>query len=83
MRSVFGSRELEACLLCLGFKQEPQTGSRHLKYTSPCPVEKGKRPFITLLQGKADYDPIICKKYYKQIIALGFTKEEIALCKIS
>ncbi|MEK7571080.1 MAG: hypothetical protein AAB553_02290 [Patescibacteria group bacterium] len=61
MSQSFGSRELVACLLCLGFKEEPQTGSRHLKYSSPRSVEKGKRPFITLLQGKSDYDPIIAE----------------------
>ncbi|HWY79286.1 MAG TPA: hypothetical protein VNW29_02920 [Candidatus Sulfotelmatobacter sp.] len=83
MSSSFGSRELAACLLCLGFKEASQTGSRHLKYSSPNPVEKGKRSFITLLQGKACYDSIICRKYIKQIMALGFTKEQISKCKIS
>lgn len=78
--SSFGSRELVACLTRLGFKEQPQTGSRHLKYSSPRTVKKGERPFITVLQSKASYDPVISKKYIKQIVKLGFTEKEISEC---
>ncbi len=80
MNSSFGFSALIKCLKCLGFKQEPQVGSRHLKYSSPRPVKKGQRPFIIVLQNKSSYDPITCKSIMKEIKLLGFTKEEISEC---
>lgn len=73
----FGSKELIKCLKNLGFKQQPQVGSRHLKFSSPKKVEVGKRPFIIVLQGKKEFDPVTQKKIIKQIELLGYTKKDI------
>lgn len=78
MSSTFGSAKLIKCLNSLGFKQEPQVGSRHLKYSSPRSVKKGQRPFIIVLQNKTSYDPITCRSIIKEIKLLGFTAEEIS-----
>jgi hypothetical protein len=80
MISSFGAAQLISCLKCLGFTQKPQVGSRHLKYSSPRPVQKGQRPFIIVLQGKSAYDPITCKNIIREIKLLGFTGEEITAC---
>ena len=76
----FGSSELIKCLKVLGFKKQPQVGSRHLKYSSPRPVQKGQRPFMIVLQNKTTYDPATCKNIIKELKLLGFTKEEILKC---
>lgn len=80
MITSFGTRELIRCLRCLGFKQQPQVGSRHLKFSSTRPVQKGKRPFVIVLQNKTTYDPITQRSYIREIKILGFTKEEILNC---
>lgn len=76
----FGTRELVRCLKCLGFVPAPQVGSRHLKYCAPSAGEKGKRPFIIVIQRRNTYDPIWQKAYIRQIKSLGFTQEEITKC---
>jgi len=73
----FGSRELVKCLKRLGFKEQPQVGSRHLKFTFPNPVEKGIRSFIIVIQNKKVFDPHIQKEYIKKIKANGFSNVEI------
>ncbi len=73
----YGSRELITCLINLNYSEELQVGSRHLKYQSPKPVEKGMRPFIIVLQNKNNYDPITQRQYIKQIKKHGFTREQI------
>lgn len=78
--STFGSSRLKKCLIALGFKQEPQVGSRHLKYSTPRPVQKGQRPFMIILQNKKTYDPITCKNIIKELKILGFSEEEISKC---
>lgn len=80
MKSTFGSSALIKCLRCLGFIEQPQVGSRHLKYSSPRPVPKGQRSFIIVLQNRNNYDPHICKKIIKQIKLLNFAEEEITQC---
>ncbi len=79
-KPVFGSSKLIKCLICLGFKQKPQVGSRHLKYSSPRSVPKGQRSFMIVLQNKSTYDPITCKNIVKEIKLLGFTEKEIDEC---
>jgi len=76
-KPVFGSSDLVKCLINLDFIQQPQVGSRHLKFSSPRPVPKGQRSFMIILQNKPTYDRITCKNIVKEIKALGFTESEI------
>lgn len=76
----FGSADLVKCLTCLGFTREFSTGSSHIKYTSPKKVEKGTRPFITVILGVKIYDKTTQGRYLTQIKRLGYTKDEIASC---
>lgn len=78
----YGTRELIECLKCLGYKKEPQVGSRHLKYTCPNKnkIPKGQRPFIIVIQNRNTYDPITQKDLINEIQAHGFTEDQIKEC---
>lgn len=80
MKSPFGSKELVACLLCLGFTKEKSTGSSHIKYRSPKKVQKGMHPFITVILQRKVYDPHTQSCYLRDIRVLGFTNIEIRCC---
>lgn len=76
---VFGSKELCKWLDKLGFTENKQKGSSHLKYSAPKNLEipKGIRPFIIVILGRKKYDPHTCSSYIRQIAALGISKEKI------
>lgn len=76
----FGSSDLIKCLVCLGFNKEPSTGSSHIKYKCPKTVDKGSRPFITVILKVKSYDKTTQGRYLTQIKQLGYTKEEISKC---
>ena len=78
MSSNFGSKELIKALLALDFIQDRQTGSRHLKFSTPdgWKIPENCRPFIIVIQNKK-YDPYTSKKYFRQLLKLGFKKADI------
>lgn len=73
----FGSRELVRCLNRLKYKASPQVGSRHRKYKPPQISKNDPRPFILIMQGKNNIDPVHQKKYINKIKSHGFTEHEI------
>lgn len=78
--SSYGTRELIKWLECLGYRIQPQVGSRHLKYKCPIQVPVGIRPFIIVIQNRSTYDPITQREYRKDIRRHGHTKEHIEEC---
>ena len=72
----FGSSDLVKCLVCLGFSKELSAGSSHIKYKCPKAVDKGTRPFITVILKVKSYDKTTQGRYLTQIKMLGYTKEE-------
>ncbi len=78
--SSYGTRELVSLLNCLGYKAEPQVGSRHLKYTCPNKVDKGVMTFILVMQGMREFDPYWQREYIKQIRRHQFTTDQIDTC---
>jgi len=82
MSKIFGSKELCACLIRLGFKAKPQNASSHQKYSCPggLKVPQGMRPFIIVILGKSKYDPHTCSSYMSQIKRLGIKIEKIVEC---
>ena len=76
----FGSSDLVKCLVCLGFSKELSAGSSHIKYKCPKAVDKGTRPFITVILKVKSYDKTTQGRYLTQIKMLGYTKEEISKC---
>ncbi len=76
----YGARELIQCLECLGYKAQPQVGSRHLKFRSPNKIEKGKHPFIIVIQNRNTYDPEYQRGYIQEIKRHGFTISQIEKC---
>ena len=78
MKSSFGSKELEKCLIDLGFIPQKRVGSSHLKYKlAGKKIPPGTRPFIIVIEGRKVYDPHTAGSYIHQIKNLGFTVEEI------
>lgn len=77
----FGSKELERCLVCLGFSPR-QPKATHKKYDCPkdCQVLERTRPFIIIVFGKRQYDDISASKWIKQIKNLGITDKQISDC---
>lgn len=82
MKLSFGSRELCKCLECLGFRQQPQKATNHVKYEAPSnkKVPPGVRPFIIVILGRKSYDPHTRTRYLRQIKNLGFSEKEIRKC---
>ncbi len=64
-------------LINLGFSKCPEVGSRHCKYRYPRAIEAGQRPFVILLNGKKEYDPITCENIVKQIKKFGYDDNQI------
>jgi len=80
--SAYGSKELERCLLHLGFTPLKQHGTSHQKFIPP--KEKaihspGQRSFIVIQLGQKEYDPHARTRYIRQIFNFGFTQEEIII----
>ena len=73
----FGAKELISCLLRLGFAQQRQVGSRHLKFKCPKKHVAGERPFVEVLQGKSEYDRVTQNKIINNLKKHGFTMEQI------
>jgi len=81
MEYHFGTKDLEKCLLCLGFTSRPAKAS-HKKFDCPkyCEVPERLRPFIIVVLGKKQYDDISAAKWIKQIKNFGFTNKQISHC---
>ncbi len=75
----FGSKNLIQCLKHLGFLQQPQVGSRHLKFRCPKPHQAGERPFVEVLQGKSEFDRVTQNKIISTIKKHGFSLQEIII----
>lgn len=73
----FGSRELIQCLINLGFTQQRKIASRHLKFKCPKRHVAGERPFLEVLQGKSEYDPVTQRKIISNLKKHGFTGGQI------
>lgn len=77
---AYGTRELIALLICLGYTKGKQIASRHLKYFPPHKIQAGIMPFILVIQNRTEYDPYWQREYIKQIKRHSFTKEQINKC---
>lgn len=79
MKMSFGSKELRKCLLHLGLKEEDRKATSHVKFkcNTTKKLPQGVRPFITLLEGRKNYDPISRERYITQLKRLGFDLEVI------
>lgn len=76
----YGTRELIKCLKCLGYREEPQVGSSHLKFRCPNKIEKGKHPFIIVRQNRNTYDPVTQSDFIHEIKRHNFTDIQIDKC---
>ena len=76
---LFGTKELVKALTKLDFEPKKQVGSSHNKWASKIKKQniKGKRPFITVIQGKKQYAKKTCNGYLKQLMCLGYDLSEI------
>lgn len=76
---LFGTKELVKALKRLGFEPKKQVGSSHNKWSDGAknPQLKGKRSFITVIQGKKQYCKKTCNGYVKQLMCLGYDFDEI------
>jgi len=74
----FGSKELQRCLLDLGFVVK-SVESSHIKFWPPKGHEtsRGRRPFQMVQIGKKTYRKNDQNRYITQIKRFGFTKEKI------
>ena len=78
---AYGTRELVSLLRCLGYIEQPQVGSRHLKYNPPFKLPKYvKPPFILVIQNTTEYDPYWQREYIKQIKTHTFSISQIDKC---
>ena len=75
----FGSKELIRCLFHLGFSQQPQVGSRHLKFKCPKQHIAGERPVVEVLQGKSEFDRVTQNKIIGTIKKHSFSLQEILI----
>jgi hypothetical protein len=75
----YGSRELVNCLNNLGFSQEPQTATRHVKFKTPqsITINPGQRSFIMVQLGIKTFDSNTCPRYITEIKNFGFSRETI------
>lgn len=79
MEKLFGSVHLIHCLKKIGFIQDSQKGSSHLKFIPPKEhkIPDGIRPFMMVQLGKKQYDPHSCSRYLTELNRLGFNKKEL------
>lgn len=80
MPKSFGSIELCKFLENHKFTARPKKASSHLIYKSPSSFKVSKdilRPFVTVVLGRKEYDPVTANCIRKQLIKLGFTKEAV------
>ena len=80
MNASFGSKDLVACLLCLGFSVKKSTGSSHIKYSSNRPCKIGQRSFIEVILNRKVFDKHTKSSYLRQIRNLGYTLDEMNTC---
>jgi len=73
----FGSKELCKCLTKLGFSENKQKGTSHVKFSLNSLTTPGVRPFIIVIMGRKKYDPHTANSYFHQITKLGFSKNDI------
>ena len=71
----FGSKELERCLLKLGFIPKGIQSS-HVKYYHK-KGRTGSKPFMIVQLGKKSYGKNAANRYVSEIKKFGFAKEEI------
>lgn len=79
----YGSKELVACVLQLGFTiRRKQSGTSHIKYDPPktTQVAAGQRSYIMIQMGIKTYDKNACSRYISELKAFGFTREQILEC---
>ncbi len=76
---LFGTKVLVRALKQLGFEPRKQVGSSHNKWSDGIKKTnlKGKRSFITVIQGKKQYSKKTCNSYLKQLMCLGYDIDEI------
>ncbi len=78
MNPSFGTKELIKCLIHLDFKEQPNSGTSHVKYKSPMtPTDLNIRPFIIVQLGRKVYDKHTQSRYIRQILRLGFDKVSV------
>ena len=76
---LFGTKELIKALKRLRLKPKKQVGSSHQIWqpnTSKKPIH-GQRPFVTVIQNKKQFCKKTCNGYYRELIRLGYTIEEV------
>jgi len=76
---AFGSRDLQDCVIKLGFTFDSISSSHHAKYNPP--KEKippvGNHPFYLFQLGRKTYHRHSANRYITQLKRFGFTKKEI------
>lgn len=75
MSKIFGTKELQECLIKLGFIPK-DSNSSHIKYYHQ-EGKAGQYPFIMIQAGKKTYGTNSCNRYIQEIKKFGFSKKDI------
>ncbi len=76
MTKAFGYKDLDTCLIALGFYPKTHNSS-HIKYYHKDKNRVGKYPFMEVQVGRKPYGTNSAKRYIQQLKKFGFTKIEI------
>ena len=75
---AFGSKELQKCVINLGFVFDSISSNHHAKYNPQTnKTTVGEYPFFQFQLGRKTFDPNSANRFITQLKRFGFTKEEI------